>query len=151
MAAAGVTAIAKAELIDDPRFSSVAARVKNSSDWYRLREESIAKGTTAHWLALFAELDIPAMPCHALAAIPDDPHLTAVKLVGRAVHPTEGPAAWVEGTFVVPGLAVPIDPSDDPSDGLASVVEAQEAAHPVHEETPGVRGAADRGHRRAPR
>jgi crotonobetainyl-CoA:carnitine CoA-transferase CaiB-like acyl-CoA transferase len=93
-------AVGREDLIDDPRFSSVAARVKNSSDWYRLREESIASGTTAHWLALFAELDIPAMPCHALAAIPDDPHLTAVKLVERAVHPTEGPVRTIRPTLM---------------------------------------------------
>ena len=80
-------AVGREDLIDDPRFSSVAARVKNSNDWYRLREKSIASGTTAHWLKVFAELDIPAMPCHALAAIPDDPHLAAVKLVDARCIP----------------------------------------------------------------
>ena len=52
-------AVGRADLIDDPRFSSVAARVKNSSDWYRLREELIASGTTAHWLKLFADARYP--------------------------------------------------------------------------------------------
>jgi crotonobetainyl-CoA:carnitine CoA-transferase CaiB-like acyl-CoA transferase len=98
-------AVGRAELVDDPRFSSVAARVKNSSDWYRLREESIAAGTTAHWLKLFAELDIPAMPCHALASIADDPHLTAVRLVEPAVHPTEGPVKNVRPTLLFDGEA----------------------------------------------
>ena len=37
-------AVGRADLIDDPRFASVAARVKNSNDWYRLREELIASG-----------------------------------------------------------------------------------------------------------
>ena len=81
----------------------VAARVKNSNDWYRLREELIASGTTAHWLKLFAELDIPAMPCHALGNIADDPHLTAVKLVERGVHPTEGPVKNVRPTLLFDG------------------------------------------------
>jgi crotonobetainyl-CoA:carnitine CoA-transferase CaiB-like acyl-CoA transferase len=98
-------AVGRADLIDDPRFSSVAARVKNSSDWYRLREDSIASGTTAHWLKVFAELDIPAMPCHALASIADDPHLTAVKLVEPAVHPTEGPVKNIRPTLLFDGEA----------------------------------------------
>src|SRR5262245_13532249 len=94
-------AVGRADLIDDPRFSSVAARVKNSSDWYRLREETIASGSTAHWLEIFAKLDIPAMPCHALGSIADDPHLTAVKLVETAVHPTEGPVKNVRPTLLI--------------------------------------------------
>ena len=100
-AKAFLRAISRADLIDDPRFSSVAARVKNSSEWFRLREESIAQDTTTHWLALFAEIDIPAMPCHALATIADDPHLAAVRLVERAVHPTEGPYKNVRPTLII--------------------------------------------------
>lgn len=105
-AKAFLRAVGRDDLIDDPRFASVAARVKNSNEWFRLREESIAKGTTAHWLTLLAELDIPAMPCHALAAIADDPHLAAVKLVERAVHPTEGPVRSVRPTLVIDGEVV---------------------------------------------
>jgi crotonobetainyl-CoA:carnitine CoA-transferase CaiB-like acyl-CoA transferase len=100
-AKAFLRAIDRPELIDDPRFATVAARVKNSNEWFRLREESIAEGTTAHWLALFAELDIPAMPCHALANIADDPHLAAVKLVEPAIHPTEGPVRAVRPTLML--------------------------------------------------
>ena len=96
-----LNAVGRADLVDDPRFASVAARVKNSNEWYRLREELIASGTTAHWLKLFADLDIPAMPCHALGNIADDPHLTAVKLVASAVHPTEGPVKNVRPTLLI--------------------------------------------------
>jgi crotonobetainyl-CoA:carnitine CoA-transferase CaiB-like acyl-CoA transferase len=46
------------------------------------------------------------MPCHALAGIADDPHLTAVKLVERAVHPTEGPVKNVRPTLLIDGEAV---------------------------------------------
>jgi crotonobetainyl-CoA:carnitine CoA-transferase CaiB-like acyl-CoA transferase len=100
-AKAFLRAIDRADLIDDPRFSSVAARVKNSNEWFRLREESIARGTTSHWLALFSEIDIPAMPCHALGNIADDPHLAAVKLVERTIHPTEGAVRNVRPTLII--------------------------------------------------
>ncbi|HZO45309.1 MAG TPA: CoA transferase [Xanthobacteraceae bacterium] len=99
-AKAFLRAVGRAELIDDPRFASVAARVKNSNDWYRLREETLAQGTTAHWLETFAAIDIPAMPCHALGGIADDPHLSAVRLVEHAVHPTEGPVRNVRPTLI---------------------------------------------------
>src|SRR5262249_52472818 len=89
-------------------------RVKNSSAWYRLREESIASGTTAHWLKVFAELDIPAMPCHALASIADDPHLAAVKLVEQAAHPTEGPVKNVRPTLLIDGELVRSESSAKP-------------------------------------
>lgn len=105
-AKAFLRAIDRPELIDDPRFATVAARVRNSNEWFRLREESMAQGTTAHWLALFTEFDIPAMPCHALAAIADDPHLAAVKLVEPAVHPTEGPVRTVRPTLMFEGEPV---------------------------------------------
>jgi crotonobetainyl-CoA:carnitine CoA-transferase CaiB-like acyl-CoA transferase len=99
-ARAFLQAVGRAALADDPRFATVAARVRNSSEWFRLREETIAQGTTAHWLAVFAACDIPAMPCHALAAIADDPHLSAVKLVERVDHPTEGPIRAVRPTLI---------------------------------------------------
>jgi crotonobetainyl-CoA:carnitine CoA-transferase CaiB-like acyl-CoA transferase len=102
-AKAFLRATGRADLVDDPRFATVAARVKNSNDWYRLREDALAQGTTAHWLKLFAEIDIPAMPCHALGAITDDPHLTAVGLVERGVHPTEGPVRNVRPTLMFDG------------------------------------------------
>jgi crotonobetainyl-CoA:carnitine CoA-transferase CaiB-like acyl-CoA transferase len=45
------------------------------------------------------------MPCHALASIADDPHLTAVRLVEPAVHPTEGPVKNVRPTLLFDGEA----------------------------------------------
>jgi crotonobetainyl-CoA:carnitine CoA-transferase CaiB-like acyl-CoA transferase len=98
--------VGRADLINDPRFVSVAARVKHSSDWFRLREQTVAQGTTAHWLKVFAEVDVPAMPCHALGTIADDPHLAAVALVERAVHPTEGPVKTIRPTLMVDGEPV---------------------------------------------
>ena len=46
--------------------------------------------TTREWLALCAELDIPATPLYALDDLPEHPHLKAVGLFQDTEHPTEG-------------------------------------------------------------
>src|SRR3546814_5209685 len=46
--------------------------------------------TTAEWLALFAENDIPAMAVRDLQDIKDDPHLSATGFFQRRTHPDVG-------------------------------------------------------------
>ncbi|MGZ5866140.1 MAG: CaiB/BaiF CoA transferase family protein [Xanthobacteraceae bacterium] len=93
-------AVGRSDLIDDPRFSSVAARVKNSGAWFRLRAESLADQTTEHWLAAFTQADIPAMPCNTLDSLPNDPHVKAVGLIAPSLHPTEGDVKSIRPTML---------------------------------------------------
>lgn len=83
-------AIGRAELKDDPRFSSVAARFANVTEYFEIRAEGLARKTTAEWLAIFAECDVPAAPYHTLDSLIDDPHLADVGFFERFEHPTEG-------------------------------------------------------------
>jgi crotonobetainyl-CoA:carnitine CoA-transferase CaiB-like acyl-CoA transferase len=96
-------AVGREDLIDDPRFSSVAARVKHSNEWFQLRADSIAGQTTEHWLAVFARADIPSMPCNLLPDVERDPHLRAVGLVSEESHPTEGPVKCIRPTVILDG------------------------------------------------
>jgi crotonobetainyl-CoA:carnitine CoA-transferase CaiB-like acyl-CoA transferase len=93
-------AIGREDLNDDPRFSSVAARVRHSSEWFQLRARYIEERSTAHWLELFGRLDIPAMPCNTLDTLLDDPHVHAVGLVNPVEHPTEGSTKAVRPTVL---------------------------------------------------
>lgn len=68
-------AIGRPELKDDPRFRSVAARLENVADYFRLRAEAMAARTTAEWLPLLRRHDVPAMPCHTLDSLLEDPQL----------------------------------------------------------------------------
>ncbi len=54
--------------------------------------------TTAEWMALCEELDIPATPIYALDDLPEHPHLKAVELFQTAEHPSEGPIRYVRPT-----------------------------------------------------
>jgi crotonobetainyl-CoA:carnitine CoA-transferase CaiB-like acyl-CoA transferase len=100
-ARAFLQAIGRHDLIDDSRFASVAARVAHSGEWFRLRSESLAMQTTDHWLAVFARLDVPAMACHTLHTLADDPHLRAVALIERMHHPREGDVRAIRPTVII--------------------------------------------------
>ena len=83
-------AVGKPDLIEDPRFASLASRNDNIEELYRLAGECLADRTSAEWLSLLGELDIPAAPIAALEDLPNDPHLAAVGFFERAEHPSEG-------------------------------------------------------------
>jgi crotonobetainyl-CoA:carnitine CoA-transferase CaiB-like acyl-CoA transferase len=77
-------------MMDDPRFADLAARTAAVEDVYRLAADALATKTTAEWLALFDELEIPAGPVNALADLMHDPHLKASGFFRSAAHPSEG-------------------------------------------------------------
>ncbi len=83
-------AIGRPELAEDPRFATVAARFANVQAYFAIRGEALAQKTSAQWLALFDQLDIPAAPYHRLESLRDDPHLQDVGLLRTVEHPSEG-------------------------------------------------------------
>ncbi len=83
-------AIGRPELKTDPRFSSVAARFKNTTEYFRIRAEGLLQKTTAEWLEIFDATDVPAMPFQTLDDLMQDPHLKDIGFFSRIEHPTEG-------------------------------------------------------------
>src|SRR5690606_6423170 len=51
--------------------------------------------TTAEWLALCEEMDIPATAIYNLGELPDHPHLKAVGMFKTMVHPSQGCIRYV--------------------------------------------------------
>ncbi|MCR0980790.1 CaiB/BaiF CoA transferase family protein [Roseomonas populi] len=84
------TVLGRPDLADDPRFVSVASRVRHVRHWYAERGRLVEERRTAELLELFAAADVPAMPCHSLESLLEDPHLNAVGLFRDVEHPTEG-------------------------------------------------------------
>ncbi|MBN9475994.1 MAG: hypothetical protein ABS43_11700 [Bordetella sp. SCN 67-23] len=78
------------EMQTDPRFSTKQARAAHSREYFGIRAEAIARRTTAEWLALLKEADIPAMPYNTLDSLRSDPHIVASGLLREVDHPTEG-------------------------------------------------------------
>ena len=65
-------------VFEDPRFATYQERTKHTGELYALIEEVSATRTTAEWLDLLAEHDIPAMKYNRMADVLTDPHLTDI-------------------------------------------------------------------------
>jgi crotonobetainyl-CoA:carnitine CoA-transferase CaiB-like acyl-CoA transferase len=91
------------ELLPDLRFATIANRAKYVSEWFEVRGAPLENKTTEAWLAIFRAADLPAMPCHTLQTLTNDPHLKAVQLIDFENHPTEGKIAVIRSTIQVNG------------------------------------------------
>ena len=78
-------------LLQDPRFSTLAARTRNTDALYGIVAEEIAKRTTAEWLSLLLEAEIPAMPVGSLDDLRENAQLRESGFLTRRTHPSEGP------------------------------------------------------------
>ena len=83
-------AIAREDLLQDPRFSTHGGRADNIDAVYAFVADTLKERTTAEWLALLDAADIPAAPLHDIASLLDDPHLNDAGFIRVVEHPTEG-------------------------------------------------------------
>ena len=84
-AAAGESALA-----DDPRVADPAARSRNIDALYAELARIVAGRTTAEWVELLKDADIPMAPVRAPQDLLDDPHLAGIEFFPRMSHPTQG-------------------------------------------------------------
>jgi crotonobetainyl-CoA:carnitine CoA-transferase CaiB-like acyl-CoA transferase len=77
-------------VFDDPRFSTYQERTKHTGELYALIEEVSATRTTAEWLDLLAQHDIPAMKYNRMADVLADPHLADVGFFEERESPDFG-------------------------------------------------------------
>jgi len=89
------TAAGRPDLADQLGVADRQARNANIAAIYRTMAELTATRSTAEWMAICAEADIPATPIVPLDELPRHPHLAAVGLFERTEHPTEGPMIQV--------------------------------------------------------
>jgi crotonobetainyl-CoA:carnitine CoA-transferase CaiB-like acyl-CoA transferase len=101
-------AVGQDQLLEDPRFATVAARAKNVREWFEIRGAALSGKTAAEWLAIFQAADIAAMSCHTLETLRADPHLEAVGLVTCEQHPTEGSVSTIRSTISCDGAHPPL-------------------------------------------
>ncbi|MET4578688.1 CaiB/BaiF CoA transferase family protein [Ottowia thiooxydans] len=83
-------AVGRPELKDDPRFSTVAGRFKNVQAFFEFRLGALRERTTAQWLSIFENANVPAMPYHTLETLLEDPHIDDVGMLTTVEHPSEG-------------------------------------------------------------
>ena len=80
-------AIGRPELKTDPRFDSPGSRTANSALYFEVRKQGLAQKTTAEWLKIFDELDIPAARYNELPDVWEDAQVKHRQLRATTPHP----------------------------------------------------------------
>ncbi|WP_420997850.1 CaiB/BaiF CoA transferase family protein [Cupriavidus sp. 30B13] len=83
-------AAGRPELAADARFAGIAARTRHIETLYELTGEIVRARTTAAWLALCEDLQIPVARVNGLADLVDDPHLRATGFFDLLDDPAMG-------------------------------------------------------------
>lgn len=94
-----LNAVGRHELLDDPRFTTVAARARYVKEWFAIRGAPLTNKTTSEWLDILSRADIAVKLCHTLESLPHDPHLQAVGLLREETHPIEGTTLAIRPTI----------------------------------------------------
>ena len=74
----------------DPRLQNLRSRTTHAVALFTELADIMRTRSTAQWMALMNEADIPAVPMHTLDTVVQDPHLHAVGMFEVVQHPTEG-------------------------------------------------------------
>lgn len=80
----------RTDLLEDPRFATLATRVRNIDATYSETAKIMATRTTDEWLQIFADSGVPTNAVNTLEDLARDPHLEAVGFWSFQDHPTEG-------------------------------------------------------------
>jgi crotonobetainyl-CoA:carnitine CoA-transferase CaiB-like acyl-CoA transferase len=78
------------ELAGDARFRTQTERSRHFTELYSMVEETLSHKTTAEWVLLLRQADIPFAPVNSVADLIADPHLNAIGFWHQVDHPTEG-------------------------------------------------------------
>jgi len=83
-------AIGCLELVDDPRFTTMAGRNTNNAALMELLETITRQKTTAYWVELLEKAGIPCGRIRSLKESLEDEHVVARQMVKEISHPTAG-------------------------------------------------------------
>jgi crotonobetainyl-CoA:carnitine CoA-transferase CaiB-like acyl-CoA transferase len=83
-------AIGQPELLEDERFATAAARAQNYGVIYPRLTQWLRERTTAEWVELLQQRDIPCMPLEDPESLIRNEHLNAIDFFQQLEHPTEG-------------------------------------------------------------
>jgi len=78
------------DLRKHPKFATFAARLTHVDEVYAELGRIFLTRTTAEWLKLLVDADIPVMPIHDLESILTDEHLAQTDFFALMEHPSEG-------------------------------------------------------------
>jgi len=82
--------VGRPEIMQDPRFASLATRLENIEVVYATLAEICATRTNAEWVALLKDANVPHGPVNSLEDLLVDEQLAATGFWKEYEHPTEG-------------------------------------------------------------
>jgi crotonobetainyl-CoA:carnitine CoA-transferase CaiB-like acyl-CoA transferase len=91
-------AMGRAALIEDPRFCSIAARSQHVDALYGTLTEGMTQRTTAEWLEILREADIPCGAANTLQDLMSNAYLRETEFFKQMQHP-------IDGKVVLPAIA----------------------------------------------
>ena len=84
------SAVGKAQLAEDPRFTSIEGRTRAIDELYRFVEDELRPRSTQECVALLREADIPHGPVNSIEDLFSDPHLGATHFFQSVEQPGLG-------------------------------------------------------------
>ncbi len=85
-----VRAIEREDLITDPRFATLAARVENRNEMYRILDAEVMKYTNAEIIARLDKVGVPNAPVNNIAQVFNHPQLLHRRMLLSLDHPQYG-------------------------------------------------------------
>ncbi|MDB5619583.1 MAG: L-carnitine dehydratase/bile acid-inducible protein [Tardiphaga sp.] len=86
-----MTAVGREDLLSDPIYASFAQRIAHIDVVNGQLASIFLTRSTAEWIELLEEADVPSLPMHDLESMMLDPHMVATDFFQKTEHPTEGP------------------------------------------------------------
>ena len=106
-------AIGHPEWLEDPRFSTPAARVRHAEDRLAMTAEVLKGKPSAEWLRAFDSAQVPCAPVLSRNDLLHDPQIAANEMIVEMEHPLAGPmrqprpAARFDGEASTIGIPAP--------------------------------------------
>jgi crotonobetainyl-CoA:carnitine CoA-transferase CaiB-like acyl-CoA transferase len=91
------TLAGRADLAGEPRYADMAGRSANIDELYETLAGIVATRSTAQWLELLRDADIPHSEVMRFDELLNDEHLKKTGMFYEYVHPTEG---WLRGVGI---------------------------------------------------
>jgi len=98
-------------MLEDERYNTMAARLENRDDCTAELEKALSTNTTAHWVKVLAEADVPSGPIYSIAEAAADPQTIARDLIAETEHPVLGTVRQVRSPLRMPGAAEELKPA----------------------------------------
>ncbi|ETX00432.1 MAG: acetyl-CoA acetyltransferase [Candidatus Entotheonella factor] len=89
------TVVGRPEMMEDPRFATYPARVHTIDELYGFIASVTPEKTTAEWVEICEQAEIPSMPVVDIEDLMEDEHLQAVGMFEKHHHPSEGDTVLV--------------------------------------------------------